>query len=421
MLTLTIEKMVFGGQGLARLDGKACFVWNALPGEVVEAELLKNKKDYCEAIATKILTASPDRIEPKEDHYLSCSPWQIVSWNKENEWKREMAIETYRKVGGLDLTPDIVNDEDEPVGYRNKMEYSFAEQNGKIVLALFERGKKHREGNSGCVLAKKELNAAAQIVLDWVNEQKITTYSLKSMIIRVNTAGEAIVGLFIKDKMKFPSFPAVGGVLAGFELWYSTHRSPASQPTELIYRAGKEDLTEQILDAKLSYGLFSFFQIHIPIFNLALADIAKYIPANSDVLDFYSGVGSISLPLKPQIHSAILADNCREAIQYAEKNIALNKASGYTAEAIPAEKMLNCITADRVVIVDPPRAGMHEDVVIQLNEVKPETIIYLSCNLSTQARDLKMLMANYDIVFSRLYNFFPRTPHVEGLVVLKRK
>lgn len=421
MLTLTIEKMVFGGQGFARLDGKACFVWNALPAEVVEAEIITNKKDYCEAVAVKILKASPDRVMPKEDHYLSCSPWQIISWGKENEWKRDMAIETYRKVGGLSLIPDIIHDELEPTGYRNKMEYSFANQNGLISLALFERGKKHKEGNEGCVLAKKELNAAAQTVLDWINKQSLTTYNLKSLIVRVNSAGEAIAGLFIKDKMKFSNYPAIGNGLVGFELWYSTHRSPASQPTELLFRAGAENLTEKILDAQLSYDLFSFFQIHVPVFNLALHDIAEHITAQADILDFYSGVGSISIPLRKKVRSAVLADNCREAIQYAQKNIIINNANNFIAEALPAEKMLQYVTADKTVIVDPPRAGLHQDVVDRIIEVMPEKIIYLSCNLSTQARDLQMLVGKYEIAFSRLYNFFPRTPHVEGLVVLNRK
>src|SRR3989338_1397270 len=101
---IKIEKLVFGGQGLGRdAEGRAVFVWNALPGEEVEVEFLQKKKNFGEAITTKVLTPSPDRVTPIDPHFLSSSPWQMLTWEKENEWKKQIAVETYSKIGDLIL------------------------------------------------------------------------------------------------------------------------------------------------------------------------------------------------------------------------------------------------------------------------------------------------------------------------------
>src|SRR3989339_1608161 len=122
MMKVKIEKLVFGGAGLGHLeDGRVVFVWNALPGEEVEFELIKKEKTHWEGMATKILNPSPARLEPKEAHYLSCSPWQIMTPEEENKWKIEMAKETYKKLSNLEIEKlEIVGDEN-IWGYRNKM------------------------------------------------------------------------------------------------------------------------------------------------------------------------------------------------------------------------------------------------------------------------------------------------------------
>lgn len=422
MIKVKIEKMVFGGQGLGRLDGKACFVWNALPGETVEARIIKNKKDFCEAEAVNILTPSPDRIAPVEKHYMSCSPWQIMKWEKENEWKREMSIETYRKVGGLDIEPEIFAIDDFQYGYRNKMEYSFTDNfDGIMSLAFFNRGEHGRAAHEGCILADSAINKTSKIVLDWVNKHKITYRSLKSLIVRSNNAGETIAALFIKDKMEFPDYPKLGGKFLGFQIYFSKYNSPASVPTESLHSEGQDYLTAEIMGTKLKFGLLSFFQVHIPVFETALADMAGFIEKGESAVDFYAGVGAISLPLRDKLASCVLIDNNSEAIDYARENIKLNKAKNFSAECVAAENITDLIEADKILILDPPRAGLHQDVTVKILEKKPKKILYLSCNLSTQARDLKTLLeGGYKIKFSRLYNFFPRTPHVEGLVVLEK-
>ncbi len=421
METIRIEKLVFGGQALGRAaSGQVVFVWNALPGETVEVNITKKSKTHWDGIAERVLEKSPERIDPIEKHFLSCSPWQILSYEAENDWKVKIAEETYKKIGDLDLQLDIVHDT-EPYHYRNKIEYSFAENSGKISLAFFERGKKFRFQILECILASREINQAARVVLDWINEVKIPIRSLKSLIGRSTSDGKVALAMFIKDKLEFSSYPALDKNCLGFQLYYSTHKSPASVPTELLYSQGQDYLISKIKGTKLKFGNLSFFQVNSPVFEAALEDMKKYLEPDSEALDLYSGVGSISIPLSAKIKSCTLVDSNVEAIELAKENIDLNKLNNFEAVCRPTEEITELIKEDQTVFLDPPRAGLHEEVTKRLLSVKPKKIIYLSCDLATHARDVRLLKEKYNIVFSRLYNFFPRTPHIEGLVILKRR
>lgn len=424
---LKIEKLVFGGQGLAHdKDGRAVFVWNALPEEEVEVEYIEKKKNFAEAVATKILSPSPDRVEPLDSHFLSSSPWQMISWEKENIWKKQIAIETYGKIGNLILhgeEPDIIFSDEGQYGYRNKMEFSFTTigSDNEISLAFFERGKKVRIPATGSHLASPLINEVAQKILHWVNEQKIPMRSLKSLIVRSTSSPEKVIAaLFIKDKLPFPSYPTLQNSWVGFHLYYSTHKSPASVPTELLFSDGQDFLVQNILETPLQFGLHSFFQINPPLFEKALQDMAAFIEPTSPLIDFYAGVGAISLPLSRNRKSCFLVEENSEAVAFAQKNIALNNLKNCTAECRPAEKMVEVIESTSTIILDPPRSGLHEKVIRAIIHKQPKKILYLSCNLSTQARDLRLLSESYRVVFLRLYNFFPRTPHIEGLCVLER-
>lgn len=423
MHIVKIEKLVFGGQGMGRLDdGTIVFVWNALPHETVHIQILKKKKGYAEAVATKIIEPSPFRITPKDPHYLSTGPWQIMEFEKENEWKVDIATETYGKIGGLILhgdKPIIVHDEHE-YEYRNKMEFSFAEdENQHMSLAFFERGAKQRIPVAGSSLCRPEITQTADHVLAWVRKNNIPIRSLKSLIVR-SAGGKAIAGLFIKDKLSFHALPELTDTCIGFVLYYSTHKSPASVPSELLYSVGTPTLTETILGTKLSFGLFSFFQINPPIFEMAIKDIAAFLDPKEPLVDFYSGVGAIGLPLSGVRTETILVESNEEAAQFAKQNITQNNLLRCTVHAMPSEKLTDEITSDRQIIVDPPRAGLHPHVVRQILTKRPPRVIYLSCDIATQARDMRLLSEGYKPVFIRLYNFFPRTAHIEGLVVLER-
>lgn len=424
-----IEKLVFGGQGMGYWDNKAAFVWNALPGEDVEVDITYNKKTHSEGTAIGVSNPSPDRIEPLEDHASICSAWSVMTLDAEQRWKEETAREAYDRMGGIKLPsygmiwPMDKDGNKITHGYRNKIEYSFGQhEDGSLSFAFFERGKRNRCPIEKCLLASAEINETAKIIFDFVVEKNIPLRSLKSLILRSNQKGETIAALFIKDEIKFNEQEIrdlLKDSFIGFQVYYSTHKSPASVPTKLLYSVGLDSITETLCGVNFSYGALSFFQICPPIFERALEDIRDHIDTNLPLVDFYAGVGSIGLTLASTVSSVKLVESNSEAVENAEKNIRLNDLSDkVTAILSPAEKVTEHITEDCQLVVDPPRAGLHPDVVKRLLEVKPKKIIYLSCDLSTQARDIKMLSESYSIAFSRLYNFFPRTPHIEGLVVL---
>lgn len=420
-ITLTIEKLVFGGQALAHApSGHVVFVWNALPGEVVEAEITKRHKTHWEGIARTIISPSEERCTPQEEHYLICSPWQIMTTAAEQQWKKIIAIETYRKIGGFDVDPSLYSYE-ETTGYRTKMEYSFTLRDGKLSFAFFERGQHFFHPHQGCILADPVINRVAAPILDWINELRIPLRSLRSLIIRSNGQGKAIAALFIKDELPLTSLPELSAELLGFQVYYSYYKTPAAVPTKLLATQGQNTLCVTLNTTRLTFGLLSFFQIHVPVFSEALHDIRRFLDPTAPMVDYYGGVGSIGLPLHALTSKGIIVDNNAEAIDFAQKNIIDNALEHFQAICQPSEKMTDLIMATATIIVDPPRAGLHPDVIKALLKKLPQRIIYLSCNLSTQARDCAALLENYTISFSRLYNFFPRTPHLEGLIILTKK
>lgn len=459
---LKIEKLVFGGQAIARIpvskesnDTKPIFVWNALPGEEAEVEITKNKKGFAEGRAIKIISSSPHRIAPKEPHYLSCSPLQILDYDEENKQKLEIAREALIRIGKLkESAPEILHSLEIAFpktieGYRNKMEYSFYEHGERsetaspepasqshktppMSLAFFERSQHRKSPITPCILAKPVINEVAEQILHFVNENHLTRLDAKCVIIRSNEKDEVIAGLFIKNEKSLKSLPKTNKTLKGFHIYLSDYRSPAAVITKVLHTSGDTYLTntfegENIQKTELKYGLNSFFQVHQEIFTQALDAIAKHIPEKKDVIDFYSGVGAIGLPLAKKCKHLTLVDSNEEAISYAKQNITLNKTQNAEAYAKPAEKMLDIITKDKIIILDPPRAGLHEDVTKKLLKETPPKIIYLSCNVSTQARDLALLTqkdgsgkSKYKITYLKLFNFFPRTPHIESLCVLEK-
>lgn len=428
-MELSIEKLVFGGQGIAHADGKTFFVWNALPEERVEVEIIKKRKGIREAVATRIVQASPHRIAPREEHYLSCSPWQILSIEQELQLKVEIARETVEHIGHLvfdeqlQIVGDIEDREQTTKGYRNKMEFSFWEtdEDNVMHLSLFERGKKTRMPIEGCLLAEPIINTTAKEILSWVRTQGFGRQDLKTLIVRSNGGGEAAAALFLKRKPEISSLPDLSRECTGFSVYYSDPRSPASVATQLLAERGTQTLSTILLNAQLQFGLLGFFQINLPLFEAALRAMKEFIPAQTDVVDLYSGVGAISIPLASRIRSAILVDTNAESIQFAQENIRRNHHATFQALCTPAEQLLETITSDRLIILDPPRAGLHTDVTQRILDALPQRLMYLSCNVATQARDIALLSQKYCVSHLELYNFFPHTPHIEALCFLERR
>lgn len=414
--TITIETLVHGGQGLGTLsDGRKVFVWNALPGEAVAVRIIKQKRSYAEAIAEEVLTASPDRIAPREANYLATSPWQMMQFSAENDHKRRIVLDLFahEKVMLPKVGPTVHGEQQWQ--YRNKMEYSFWGDDNGLHLALHQRGSHGKQIVAGSELALPAVDRAAQAICAQLQNLGVRAGDLKTIVVRCDQSGNAVAALFVKPKA-FPKLLLTSEV-QGLRVYHSNPKSPASVATELLQEQGDPTLADQLLGQDFHYDVDSFFQVNLPVFEQALRRIREQLSA-AELTDLYAGVGSIGLSV------------AGKKVQLVELDLATAAMAGVNAAASPlaaevvetsAEQSLEYITAKTPVVVDPPRAGLHQKVVGRLLEAKPPRLVYLSCNPATQARDLAALQAAYNIEFFEVYNFFPRTPHIESLAVLTRR
>lgn len=414
MEEVAISKLVHGGQGLGELsDGRKVFVWNALPGEKVQARIIKKKRSYAEAIAEEIVEPSKERVEPKEENYLATSPWQILGFKAENTYKKQIVEELFahEKVKMPKLGA-VVTDGKE-WGYRNKMEYSFWGDDDGLHLALYKRGTHGKQIVEGSALAMPPIDAAANAICAQLSKLNARAGDLKTIVVRSSQKGEVVAALFTKLE-KFKELELLPE-LKGLRVYHSNPKSPASVPTKLLYEVGDVLLRDELLGKRFTYDVDSFFQVNIPVFELALGRMKEYCDEPA-VTDMYAGVGSIGLSIAGKSVELIELDSA--TAKMAGVNAA---ASGLDTQVIEAstEKSLDFITAGKPVIFDPPRAGLHDKVIERVLEAKPPKVIYLSCNPATQARDLSKLQQAYKIDFFEVYNFFPHTPHIETLAILK--
>lgn len=385
---IEVEKFIPGGQTLGRLeDGKKIFFWNALPGEeVIDYDITKVKSHYAEAIATNIGNPSPFRTNPKDQCYLSTSPWQIVDYGHELSVKQELVVEVFREHGIIIDSPEIATDFKD-YHYRNKMEYALYWNNETkaIELAFHRRGSHRKIPITRSSIERPEILIAATTIVRRLNEAHEEARSYQSILLRCSQDGNVSGGLY-KNHEPHPVFPNLSDTILGYQYTYSPN---------------------------------GFFQINVPVYEMALQTIKQHI--NTDkVLDLYSGVGTIGLSVaRDRILTLVECDK----FAYGELQNNIDQISNHhhiSAILAKSEDVVSYIEPDQTVILDPPRAGCDSRVINKLNEQKPHTIIYLSCNPATQARDVRLLLDNYEIETVKTFNFFPHTPHIENLLVLKR-
>ena len=424
--TLTLDKIVGGGQTLGQLDyGKKAFVWGGLPGEKVEIQVTKKKSSFIEGVVTEVIEPSGERIAPTDpDSYLSTSPWQIMTFDAEQHYKAALIEEAFELHDIVVPEPIDVYSDGQQFEYRNKIEYSWwwDKEASQLDLAFFRRGTHGKIPVEGTSLAHPAINTAAHAIRDTLRNRDVQAFNLKTVIIRCDQQGNVAAQLYVKDEMfdAFTEDELNNLQIAGFELIYSNPKSPASVITKRLQEWGKTTLTDTILNVPFTYAVEGFFQINVPVYEQALRDMKEWIPANKPAVDLYSGVGSIGLTIGGD--NVTMVEINEHAVREMERNItALEREKAAKAILAPSESALEHITGDATIIVDPPRAGLHEDVVNKLLEAAPGRIVYLSCNPVTQARDVARLAEKYGIRAHRGYNFFPRTPHIEHLVVLDLK
>ena len=336
-----------------------------------------------------------------------------------------------------------------------------------LDLAFFRRGSKGKIVVDGTSLAHPAINNLARAIRDLLRHKHVSARQLKTLLIRCDQSGSCVWQLYIKDRLpeiitadEVAKLPAQGG-----EVIYSDPRSPASRITERLARFGNTTLTDTVLGVPFRYACEGFFQVNIPVYEQALRDMREWVPYNKarqerqldqlaahdntdsqqraisqkksgqlyvgpglfyddiravklSTIDLYAGVGTIGLTIGGD--NITLVESNADAVREMQRNITELGRTDARAVLAPSEQALDYITGKEIVIVDPPRAGLHSDVIATLLQQLPPRILYLSCNPVTQARDVALLQQHYRIAWHRGYNFFPRTPHSEHLVVLDK-
>ena len=421
---LKIEKLANNGEGVGFLDGKEINIFGAFPGELVLAKPTTRKKRIWKAELLEVLKASKERREKKENHYLSCGPWQTIDEKTQLEYKKKPVIDAFRNELGFNLPDPEIIESDDKFHYRNKMEFSFTEVEGVLSLALHKR---YRHGQyselSSCCLAQEKINAVSARVLDRLKKEGIKNSQLKNLLLRYSKKeNKCLAILFVVDK-EIKLFNFDDKDILGWQIIYSDPLSPTTKTTELLLKNGKDTVVENISGVDLEYYYDSFFQVNPPAFEKIIEYLSENVEKNKVLVDLYSGVGTIGLALNKKFSYIHMIEFDQKASQISLKNAKRNNIENIKAYGGEAEKqeLSQYLGEADTLVVDPPRSGMHPRAIKQILEISPKNFIYVSCNPYTQVRDMETIKEKYKIIKWRLFDFYPQTPHLESVLVLERQ
>lgn len=446
------------GRALARLDGKVIFISGAVPGDVADILLTKNKKDWAEGRALQIKEFSAERVEPFCKHFGTCGgcKWQMLPYQKQLEYKQQEVEQNLRRIGKTEL-PGIlpIVGGDDSIHYRNKLEFTFSNKR-YLLPGEMESGVIIQENALGfhvprifdkvidietCYLMDDVNNRIRNTIRSFALENNFTFYDirqhtgwLRNIIIRLCTTGELMLNICLNYDAEEDR-----------EKLFDHLLKQVPEITTLLYTINPKwndsiyDLTPQVYSGKgyaiekLENYLFkisakSFFQTNTrqaeKLYRIA-RDFAG-LTGNEIVYDLYCGTGSIGIFVSGLAKKVIGVEVIEEAIEDAKENAALNNihhAEFFTGDVIKICNDEFFATHGRpdVIITDPPRAGMHEKLVNKLLEIAAPTILYVSCNTATQARDIALLNEKYSVEKIQPVDMFPHTHHIECVVLLKLK
>jgi len=404
------EKIVPEGKAMGRLsDGRAVFCIGPLPGETARVSLRKQKRTYAEATLREILEPSPRRTGTAEHHAICCSPWQGVDYVYQCELKAGLINEALQQ-HHVKAPPLEFVGAPQPLGYRNRLDFTLARLDDTLQLAFHQLP-------HGCKLGSDRMNAAA---LDLVAELNRLEIEVEPAVITVRHAHTTDQLLTILTTSAKASWKAINAAKLGH--FVVARPLPGSgAPGEVAYAGGDSYLTEHLHGVNVAYPYNAFFQTNIPMFEQTLERIIAAVPLDARVVELYSGVGAIGLPLAAAGHQVTGVEIVPEAVEFAERTTRAAGLTNYTTHTVAAEKMDAALLKDAdCVIVDPPRAGLHPRVAGWIAAAKPKILIYLACNPVTQARDLALLSEDYAIESFTGFDFYPGALHTESLAILRR-
>jgi 23S rRNA (uracil1939-C5)-methyltransferase len=428
-LTLTVDRLAYGGKGVARSDGFVVFVAGALPGDTVRARIEKSKRAYADARALEVVEPSPDRLEPVADH--PGAPWQVLPYEKQLTVKAEQVDEALRRLGKLDgfVLEDIVPSTKQ-WRYRNKLEYSFGEgENGELICGFHAPGRFDRilpvTDNK---LASERGNELRNTVLEVCREAGLRPWDrrtqkgfLRNLVVREGAATGQFQVRIVTSPGKLPVEELRERVDADSLWWTQTEglgESTSGGNSQIL--AGTPQLEDHIGELRFLVSPEAFFQTNTEMAEVLYGIAADYadLHGTERVYDLFCGIGTIALTLAPRARQVHGLEIVEDAIQDAAENAKLNEVTNvsfYSGDVRTSMRELVEQTGKPdVVIVDPPRAGLSQKVVRRIVEAAPDRIVYVSCNPTTLAPNAAQLVeAGYTFDRIRPVDLFPQTPHIE--------
>ncbi|NQV53090.1 MAG: 23S rRNA (uracil(1939)-C(5))-methyltransferase RlmD [Flavobacteriales bacterium] len=457
-----IEIVDLGAKGkvIGKKDGQAFLTKGVIPGDIVSILVRKNKKGMKEGVAKRIEKPSADRVEARCAHQKYCGgcSWQELDYAKQIEYKERNVLQQLRRIGGLtEFTAEPIMGAEKIYGYRNKMEFTFIQERWLTPEEISTGDVIPKDQGLGfhvpgrfdwvlhideCHLQESEHNAMRNFLFTEAQKLELSFYHprlkegiLRNAVLRNNRKGEWMVLMIVKEqtaevdslyKKMLEQFPNI------LSLWSiintKVNDTFTDCPATLIH--GDANLTETFTrpdGGTLDYliGPKSFFQTNSHQAERLYSLIHDWAGLSGDelVYDLYTGTGSIALYLANKARKVVGIEYVPEAIADAEENARINEVTNCDFYAGDMREILTEIfvaehgTPD-VLITDPPRAGMHGDVVQCILSVSPKRIVYVSCDPATQARDLALLKVKYDVIKTRAVDMFPHTSHVENVALL---
>lgn len=405
-------------------DGRTVQAFGVLPGEQARVRVIRRRRGILLAEPEELLVVSPERVPPREAHYLSCSPWQVMAYPTQVTAKRRILEELFSRAIGRGIRLDAFHPSAHEFGYRNKLEFSFTAQEGTLRLAFFARFGPYRRValENGCALGTEAMNAAAEEVVSLLDRTRVPVAMLKSLVVRQSrTTGDVVTVLFVRgDEFPLTEFPLARS--AGFVLAASHPASPASVLGKILHQQGCVELEEDLAGLRITYPFDAFFQNHVELFALALERIRSYVEPVERIVELYAGVGVVGLALCDRARSVWAVESATSAALYAQQNAQRLAARQYEIVPGAAERVgVELLRSADLLLLDPPRAGLHPKLLNKILDARPPRILYLSCNPIQQARELAQMREVYELVALEGFDFYPQTPHIEALLVLERK
>ncbi len=451
---VTLEAVAAEGKALAHVDGMVVFTEFGVPGDIVDIQVFKKKKNYMEGFIKRIVKPSEQRQEPFCEHFGTCGGcrWQLLPYPLQLEAKRRQVEDQLVRIGHLavpEIRPTLPSDRIRY--YRNKLEYSASSKRWTLRdedPAIVEPGLGFHVGKffdkvldiKTCHLQREPSNAIRLFIKDYALGHRLPFYDirenhglLRNMFIRTTDDGQVmlIVCFGREDKAIYPLLDAVSEAFPQISsLYYVINRklNDAISDQQCILYKGEEAIYEQMEGLRFKVGPKSFYQTNsAQAYKLycTARDFAA-LTGSETVYDLYTGTGTIAQFVARQAARVIGIEYVPEAIEDAKFNA---RANGITNCRFFAGDMKDILTADfirengrpDVVILDPPRAGIHPDVAKVILQAAPQRMVYVSCNPASQARDLALFAGDYEITAVQPVDMFPHTQHVENVCALHRR